>query len=181
MSTVRRGESGYSHHSSHIQIVLAPVNFANSVYARWAVLRLAVDPTAQVRLHADLQQRKRQSGSGTGGSSSSSSDSSSIGSTSTGSYGSGNGNGSGSGGAVKSFGPLFLTAAAACARDCPVSAAVGPPRKLTQDLIFQGYALPAEAICFAMHPGLRAGAAAGTGSDAAPWSSSISGEILVDI
>ena len=141
------------------------------------MLRLAVDPTAQARLYADLQQRKIQSGSSSGGSSSSSSSGSSSRSDST-SSGSGSGDGSGTG-AVKCFGPLFLTAAAACARDCPVSAAVGPPRKLTRDLTFQGYALPAEAICFAMHPGLRAGAAAASLGDAAPWSDSISGENLV--
>jgi cytochrome P450 len=103
---------------------------------RWAVLRLAVDPSAQARLHADLVRTRSESGDADG----------------------------------KAFGPLFLAAAAACARDCPVSAAVGPPRKLTANVEFHGYALPAEAICFAMHPGLRAAAAAGT----APWSQNAS-------
>lgn len=50
----------------------------------------------------------------------------------------------------------FVQAVAACACDCPVSAAIGAPRKLTKDLTFEGFTLPAECLVFAMHPGLRA-------------------------
>ncbi|GMH87529.1 hypothetical protein TrST_g13300 [Triparma strigata] len=59
--------------------------------------------------------------------------------------------------------PMFIQVAAACARDCPVSAATGPPRKITQPTLINGYEIPAESIAFSLHPGLRA---AGGG---APW------------
>ncbi|GMI17646.1 hypothetical protein TrLO_g13869 [Triparma laevis f. longispina] len=59
--------------------------------------------------------------------------------------------------------PIFLQAAAACARDCPVSAATGPPRKITETTYINNYEIPAEAICFAMHPGLKAA------DGVAPW------------
>ena len=52
------------------------------------------------------------------------------------------------------FTPLFSTVVNACALDCPVSAAIGPPRKIIEPMSFQGYDLPVEAIVFIMHPGL---------------------------
>eukprot|EP00520_Triparma_pacifica_P001735 CAMPEP_0118632704 /NCGR_PEP_ID=MMETSP0785-20121206/591_1 /TAXON_ID=91992 /ORGANISM="Bolidomonas pacifica, Strain CCMP 1866" /LENGTH=312 /DNA_ID=CAMNT_0006523501 /DNA_START=75 /DNA_END=1010 /DNA_ORIENTATION=+ len=43
--------------------------------------------------------------------------------------------------------PIFMQAAAACARDCPVSAAIGPPRKITETTMLDGYGeIPAESI-----------------------------------
>jgi len=54
----------------------------------------------------------------------------------------------------KCFTPLFTSAVSACALDCPVSVAIGPPRKLTDSIDFNDFHLPAEAIVFVMHPGL---------------------------
>ncbi|GMI42429.1 hypothetical protein TrCOL_g11608 [Triparma columacea] len=66
--------------------------------------------------------------------------------------------------------PMFVQVAAACARDCPVSAATGPPRKITSPTLINGYEIPAETIAFSLHPGLRA---AGGG---APWEVGLNGE-----
>ncbi|GMH58843.1 hypothetical protein TrRE_jg12723 [Triparma retinervis] len=66
--------------------------------------------------------------------------------------------------------PLFIKVAAACARDCPVSAAIGPPRKITAPTMIEGYGeIPAESIAFAMHPGLRAR------DGGAPWEVGLKG------
>ena len=53
------------------------------------------------------------------------------------------------------FGPLMQSCISACSLDCPVSAAIGPPRKIIQDFEYEEYAFPKEAIVFAMHPGLK--------------------------
>lgn len=107
---------------------------------QWAVLRLAVDPLAQQRLHDDLRRpaepATEESGATADGKASN---------------------------RPRAFGPLFIQAVAACARDCPVSAAIGPPRKLTSAVEFAGFMLPAEAIVFGMHPGLCAA------QGGAPW------------
>ena len=50
---------------------------------------------------------------------------------------------------------LFTQTVSACCFDCPYSPAIGPPRKLLQEIDFDGIKLPAESIVFAMHPGLR--------------------------
>ena len=49
---------------------------------------------------------------------------------------------------------LFGACISRCAYDCPVSAAIGPPRKVTSEATFEGWTLPAESIVFAMHPNL---------------------------
>jgi len=115
---------------------------------QWAVLRLAVDPSAQQRLHDDLRpveqtttlSTEEESGAAAGGKAPAK--------------------------RPGEFGPLFIQAVAACARDCPVSAAIGPPRKLTSAVEFAGFLLPAEAIVFGLHPGLCAT------EGGAPWETS---------
>jgi len=57
-------------------------------------------------------------------------------------------------GGKRGFGPKFLKCVSACAKDCPASAAIGPPRKLVETLVVNNVEYPAEAIVFAMHPRL---------------------------
>ena len=54
-----------------------------------------------------------------------------------------------------SSGSLFSSCISACALDCPVSAAIGPPRKVIKDFEYEGYAFQKENLIFAMHPGLK--------------------------
>ena len=109
---------------------------------QWAVLRLAVDPSAQQRLHDDLRRPAEPATEVSSGAAA---------------------HGKAAANCPGAFGPLFIQAVAACARDCPVSAAIGPPRKLTSAVEFAGFMLPAEAIVFGMHPGLCAA------EGGAPW------------